>query len=99
MNKKFNYILCVAVSLLMFSCDKKEETKPESSENNSGSVKELIETNIDLSVNYYRSEEIYKNLSSNSVIGFYDNEMFYYDWIDQTDENICSYNRRILLYN
>lgn len=92
MNKKFNYILCVAVSLLMFSCDKKEETKPESSENNSGSVKELIETNTDLSVNYYRSEEIYKNLSSNSVIGFYDNEMFYYDWIDQIDENICSVN-------
>lgn len=94
MNKKINYILCVALSLLMVSCNETKKVTPESSEKKpeKESVTELIETNTDLSVSYYQSEEIFKNFTSNNVIGFYDNEIFFCDMTLTTNESILSIN-------
>ncbi len=92
MNKKINYILCAALSLLMVSCNGTKKVTPESSEKETEkeSVTELIETKTDLSVSYYQSEEIFKNFISNEVIGFYDNEIFFCDQTYQANESILS---------
>ncbi|MBP1564703.1 MAG: hypothetical protein J6A58_02970 [Oscillospiraceae bacterium] len=76
MNKKINYILCLAMSLLMFSCDKKEEIKIPESKNETEFVTEEKETETDLSVNYYKAEKMYKSTNSNDVIGFYNGHMY-----------------------
>ena len=91
MNKIISYVLCIALPLLMFSCDKKEEIKVQES-NNQTETEFLTKTETDLSVDYYRADEIHETLISNNVMGFYDNRLYTSDTDFETKNEFYKLN-------
>lgn len=72
------------LSIMLVSCKESKELKVPDNSIPNKSIAETADTKTDLSVSYYKSDEIYEDITSNHVIGFYNGKMYFKDYEEKS---------------